>query len=181
MISLTDIRHPNGWSAWWIRVSLDIVTLFGRVFFTAGRLGDAPGIHFGHWHIIEEGRRYLFCSNYDGNFGGYLDDFINGATAGTTLAWRWTTLMPRRSAIFGQPEVEEPRSFPPTRFAIFRGVKCEMKFKSYARDSMLPHVYRFEASHATLDQIDLATALRDALFGERNDKNDDLIMRAIES
>ena len=181
MVSLTDIRSPNGWSAWWIRVSLRIVTLFGRVFFTGGRLGDAPGIHFGHWHIIEGGRRYLFCSNYDGNFGGYLDDFINGATVGTTLAWRWTTLMPRRSAVFGHPEVKEPRSFPPTRFAIFRGVKCEMKFKSYARDSMLPHVYRFEARKATIDQIDLATALRDALFGERNDKNDDLIMRAIES
>jgi hypothetical protein len=181
MVSLTDIRNPNGWSAWWIRVSLGIVTLFGRVFFTAGRLGDAPGIHFGHWHIIEGGRRYLFCSNYDGNFGGYLDDFINGATIGTTLAWRWTTLMPRRSAVFDQPEVKEPRSFPPTRFAIFRGVKCEMKFKSYARDSMLPHLYRFEAHNATIDQIDLATALRDALFGERNDKNDDLIMRAIES
>ena len=59
-------------------------------------------------------------------------------------------------------------------------MKCELKFKSYARDSMLPHVYRFEARKATLDQIDLATALRDALFGERNDKNDDLIMRAIE-
>jgi hypothetical protein len=181
MVSLTDVRSPNGWSIWWIRVSLRIVTLFGRVFFTAGRLGDAPGIHFGHWHIIEGGRRFLFCSNYDGNFGGYLDDFINGATVGTTLAWRWTTLMPRRSAVFQQPNVREPRSFPPTRFTIFRGVKCELKFKSYARDSMLPHVYRFEARNATIDQIDLATALRDALFGERNDKNDDLIMRAIES
>ncbi|WP_245310057.1 hypothetical protein [Bradyrhizobium jicamae] len=181
MVSLTDIRSPNGWSAWWIRLSLRIVTLFGRVFYTAGRLGDAPGIHFGHWHIIEGGRRYLFCSNYDGNFGGYLDDFINGATVGTTLAWRWTTLMPRRSADFEQPDVKEPRSFPPTRFSIFRGVKCELKFKSYARDSMLPHAYRFEACKATLDQIDLATALREALFGERNDKNDDLIMRAIET
>jgi hypothetical protein len=181
MVSLTDIRSPNGWSVWWIRVSLRIVTLFGRVFFTGGRLGDAPGIHFGHWHIIEGGRRFLFCSNYDGNFGGYLDDFINGATIGTTLAWRWTTLEPRRSAAFGQPDVEAPRSFPPTRFAIFRGVKCELKFKSYARDSMLPHLYRFEARNTTIDEIDLATGLRDALFGERNDKNDDLIMRAIES
>ena len=180
MVSLTDIRRPNGWSVWWIRVSLRIVTLFGRVVFTGGRLGDAPGIHFGHWHIIEGGRRYLFCSNYDGSFGGYLDDFINGATIGTTLAWRWTTLKPRRSAAFEHPDVKEPRSFPPTRFAIFRGVKCELKFKSYARDSMLPHLYRFEARKATIDEIDLATGLRDALFGERNDKNDDLIMRAIE-
>ena len=60
-------------------------------------------------------------------------------------------------------------------------MKCELKFKSYARDSMLPHLYRFEARNATIDEIDLATGLRDALFGERNDKNDDLIMRAIES
>jgi hypothetical protein len=181
MISLTDMRSPHGWSAWWTRAALRIVTLFGRVFFTEGRLGDAPGIHFGHWHIIEGGRRYLFCSNYDGNFGGYLDDFINGATIGTTLAWRWTTLKHRLAAALGQPEVKEPRSFPPTRFVAFRGVKCELKFKSYARDSMLPHLYRFDACNATIDEINLATGLRDALFGERNDTNDDLIMRAIES
>jgi hypothetical protein len=79
MISLTDMRNPHGWSAWWTRTALRIVTFFGRVFFPEGRLGDALGIHFGHWHIIDNGRRFLFCSNYDGNFGGYLDDFINGA------------------------------------------------------------------------------------------------------
>ncbi|TPQ31397.1 hypothetical protein C2U70_24150 [Bradyrhizobium guangdongense] len=180
MISLTDLRSPNGWSAWWIRTSLRIVTFAGRVFFTEGRLGTAPGIHFGHWHIIEGGRRYLFCSNYDGSFGGYLDDFINGATIGTTLAWRWTTLKPRGSAGAG-PAVDKPRSFPPTRFGVFRGVKCELKFKSYARDSMLPHLYRFDKCKTPVDQIILATGLRDALFGERNDRNDDLIMRAIES
>ncbi len=181
MVSLTDVRTPHGWSAWWIRAALGVVTLFGRLFFTGGRLGDAPGIHFGHWHIIDGGRRYLFCSNYDGNFGGYLDDFINGATIGTTLAWRWTTLMPRPAAAPGHPDVKEPRSFPPTRFIIFRGVKCELKFKSYARDSMLPHLYRFDPCNATLDEIELATGLRNALFGERNDARDDLIMRVIET
>jgi hypothetical protein len=75
----------------------------------------------------------------------------------------------------------EPRAFPPTRFLAFRGVKCELKFKSYARDSMLPHLYHFDACSLTIDQIDCGTALRDALFGERNDSNDDQIMRAIES
>jgi hypothetical protein len=64
---------------------------------------------------------------------------------------------------------------------LFRGVKCELKFKSYARDSMLPHMYRFDACNATIDEINLATGLRDALFGERNDRNDDFIMRAIET
>ena len=63
---------------------------------------------------------------------------------------------------------------------VFRGVKCELKFKSYARDSMLPHLFRFDACHSTIDAIDRATTVRDALFGERNDCNDDQIMRAIE-
>jgi len=181
MVSLTDMRSPNGWSAWWTRASLRLVTLFGRVIFTEGRLGTAPGIHFGHWHIIDGGRRYLFCSNYDGNFGGYLDDFINGAPAGTNLSWRWTKLISRPAAADGHPAVSAPRAFPPTRFLIFRGVKCELKFKSYARDSMLPHLYRFDACKATIDDINRATVLRNALFGERNDCNDDQIMRAIES
>jgi hypothetical protein len=180
MISLTDMRGPHRWSAWWTRAVLRVVTFFGRIFFTEGRLGDAPGIHFGHWHIIDNGRRFLFCSNYDGAFGGYLDDFINGASNGTTLFWRWTKLMRRAPAADGQPGVAEPRAFPPTRFLAFRGVKCELKFKSYARDSMLPHLFRFEACNLSIDEINRATVLRDALFGERNDSNDDLIMRAIE-
>lgn len=180
MISLTDMRSPQWWSVWWTRAFLRLVTFFGRVIFTEGRLGDAPGIHFGHWHIIDNGRRFLFCSNYDGAFGGYLDDFINGASNGTTLFWRWTKLMPRAPAADGQPGVAEPRAFPPTRFLAFRGVKCELKFKSYARDSMLPHLYRFEACNLSIDEINRATVLRDALFGARNDRNDDLIMRAIE-
>ncbi|RTE91571.1 hypothetical protein [Bradyrhizobium sp. LVM 105] len=181
MFSLTELRGPQWWSAWCIRVALRIVTFAGRVFFTQGWLGNAPGIHFGHWHIIDNGRRFLFCSNYDGNFGGYLDDFINGAAVGTTLAWRWTELRPRAPALPGQPGIAKPRSFPPTRFVVFRGVKCELRFKSYARDSMLPHLYHFDACNRTVDQINLATGLRDALFGERNEKNDDLIMRAIET
>jgi hypothetical protein len=181
MISLTDMRSPRWWSVWWTRAVLRLVTFGGRVFFTESRLSDAPGIHFGHWHIIDNGRRYLFCANYDGNFGGYLDDFINGASAGTTLFWRWTKLKGRVPAADGQPGVALPRAFPPTRFLAFRGVKCELKFKSYARDSMLPHLYRFDACNLSMDEINRATALRDALFGERNDSNDDQIMRAIES
>jgi hypothetical protein len=180
LISLTDIRGPHRSSARWTRFMLRVVTLYGRVVSTNGRLGDAPGIHFGHWHIVDNGRRLLFCSNFDGNFGGYLDDFINGASMGTTLAWRWTELNRRAAAVEGQPALLEPRAFPPTRFLAFRGVKCELKFKSYARDSMLPHLYRFEACHLTISQIDRATALRDALFGPRTDRNDDQIMRAIE-
>ena len=181
MISLTELRWPFFWSAWLTRRILRAVTFLGHLLFTEGRLGDAPGIHFGHWHILDGGRRFLFCANFDGTFGGYLDDFINGPCEGTTLFWRKTRLLVRPAAVAGHPAVEHARDFPPTRFALFRGVKCELTFKAYARDSMLPHLFRFDALGLSLDEKIRATQLRDALCGERTDAKDDLIMRLIES
>ena len=181
MVSLTDLRTPYAWSAFWTRLSLRFVTTFGYLFFTEGRLGDAPGIQLSHWHIIDKGRRLLFCGNFDGTFGGYLDDFIKGASSGTTLFWRWTELWNRPSAAPGHPDITHPLSFAPTRLVVFRGVKCELKFKAYARASMLPHVYRFDALDLSCEQKNRATQLRDSLCGERSDDNDDCIMRAIES
>lgn len=181
MISLTELRWPFAWSAWWTRRVLRFVSFAGHVMFTEGRLGNAPGIQYSHWHVVDEGRRLLFCANFDGTFGGYLDDFILGPSGGTTLFWRWTCLRPRRAATAGQPEISHRRDFPPTRFLLYRGVKCELKFKAYARDSMVPHVFRFDACELTLDQKMAGTAFRDALFGARTDVSDDTIMRALES
>ena len=181
LISLTELRRPYAWSAWWTRLSLRLVTAAGYAFFTEGRLGNAPGIQFSHWHIIDRGRRLLFCANFDGTFGGYLDDFIKGPSVGTTLFWRWSELRPRAAALPGQPAVAQRRPFAPTRLVVCRGVRCELKFKAYARESMLPHVYRFDAVDRTLEQKARATALRDALCGERTDAADDRIMRAIET
>ncbi len=181
MISLTEMRTPYGWSAFWTRLALGFVSFFGHVWFTEGSLDDAPGIQFGHWHVIDGGRRYLFCSNFDGTFGGYLDDFIKGPSTGTTLFWRWTHLLPRAAAAAGHPSVSERRSFPPTRLLMFRGVHCELEFKAYARASMVPHLYRYDACGLNMEQKMLATRLRDALAGPSSDVNDDIIMRALES
>ena len=181
MISLVDIRKPVPLFRFSLRLWLRLITLAGRVIYTEGRLGDAPGIHFGHWHIVDEGRRLLFCSNYDGKWGGYLDDFINGASRGLNAIWHCTTLLPRPAARPGDPAVAHARDFPPTRLGLWRGVKCEQWFKAFARDSMVPHLFRFEAYPMSLQSIERATALREALAGERNVVNDDRIMRIIES
>ena len=181
MISLTEIRAPYQWNAFWLTLVLRLIALLGRMFATQGRLGNAPGIKFGHWHIIDGNRRLLFCSNYDGSFGGYLDDFINHVPRGLNLVWRWTELQPRLAAGSGQPDVAIARAFPPTRFGIWAGVKYEQWFKSYARDSMVPHVYRFQAYRLTLADIERATRLRNALAAPRNESSDDQVLRAIES
>ncbi len=64
---------------------------------------------------------------------------------------------------------------------IFRGCKYEQWFKMYARDSMLPHIYRFAAYPCSAQDVERATRLREALFGLRTAVKDDQVMRALES
>jgi hypothetical protein len=181
MISLAEIRRPVVINAWLLKTWLSLVTRIGHMGFVEGVLGHAQGIKFGHWHLIDGNRRMLFCSNFDGDFGSYLDDFIIGASNGINLFWRWTELRPRPSAGPGQPAVIEARNFPPTRLGVFRGCKYEQWFKTYARDSMLPHLYRYEAYNDSSKDVARATRLRDALFAARSRAGDDQIMRALES
>lgn len=181
LLSLTDIRRPYWINRWMLRFYLWLVTYIGHTIFVNGRLANADGIRFAHWHVIDNGRRLLFCSNYDGSFGGYLDEFINGTSEGINLFWRWTVLRQRPAAVAGHPEVTRARKFPPTNFWIFRGCKHEQWFKAYARDSQLPHICRFEAYRYSAQDVDRATRLREALFGLRTPVKDDQMMRALES
>ncbi len=180
MFSLTEIRDPVPRNTRMARFFLRVVGSLANTFFTEGRLGFAEGIRFAHWHLLDG--RLLFCSNFDAPFSGYLDEFINGASQGINLIWRWTNLRKRKSARPGvDPSVDHERTFPPTRLWIFAGCKYEQRFKSYARDSMLPHVFRFEAYDYSAQDVERATRCRDALFGTRDPIRDDQLMRALES
>lgn len=181
IISLTDVRRPVWWHGTWLRIWLALIDLLGVVIFVRGLLGRASGIRMGHWHVIDGGRRLLFCSNYDGTFGGYLDEFIRGATWGVNLVWGRTTLRARAAAAAGQPCVAHERDFPPRRWAdMYGGCEHELAFKTYARDSMLPHLYLFQAYDASHGEVERGTALRNALFGTRGPANDDQVARAVE-
>jgi hypothetical protein len=181
MISLSEIRAPTWWHGARLRFCLWLISQFAEVFFTAGRLGSADGIKFGHWRILGNGRRLLFCSNFDGAFGGYLDEFIHGASQGVNLIWGCTELRPRAPARSDQPAVLQARCFPKVSLLIFQGCKHEQAFKAYARASMLPHLYRFEAYTLSMQDIERATRLRDALCMPRSALKVDQILRAIES
>ncbi|MGZ9031947.1 MAG: hypothetical protein ACXW2G_11265, partial [Burkholderiaceae bacterium] len=180
MFSLTEVKPNVRVSRWWLQYFLRLVTLVGHTVFTEGKLARAEGIRFAHWYVID-GKRLLFCSNYDGGFGGYLDEFINGASEGINLFWRWTQLRKRPTASDKHPAVSHSREYPPTKLWVFRGCKYEQMFKSYARDSMLPHLYRFEAYCYTAADVERATRFREALFGLRTAVNDDKLLRALES
>ncbi len=120
-----------------------------RVFATNGYLGSMRTVHFAHWAFINNGSRLMFLSNFDNSWDSYLDDFIEKAHSGLTLAWG--------SAV----------GFPPTRFLVLDGASHGRQFKAWARHSMAVSRFWFSAyRNYTVDQIErharIANGLRKA-------------------
>ena len=51
------------------------------------RNSSVPTIHFGRWMMIDNGKRMLFLSNYDGNWQTYIGDFVDKAATGLNAFW----------------------------------------------------------------------------------------------
>jgi hypothetical protein len=112
-----------------------------------GYLGSMRTVHFAHWAFLNNNSRLLFFSNFDHSWGSYLDDFIEKAHGGLTLAWGCGT------------------GFPATRFLILDGASHGRQFKNWALASRAVSRFWFSAYPAlTVDQIErnyrIAKAMR---------------------
>ena len=117
-----------------------------RVVATDGYLGSMRTIHFAHWAFVNNGSRLMFFSNFDNSWESYLDDFIEKAHGGLTLAW---------SSGVG---------FPPTRFLVLDGASHGRQFKAWARHSMAVSHFWFSAyKDYTVNQIERQARIADGL------------------
>jgi hypothetical protein len=117
-----------------------------RVIATDGYLGSMRTIHFAHWAFVNNGSRLMFFSNFDNSWESYLDDFIEKAHGGLTLAW---------SSGVG---------FPPTRFLVLDGASHGRQFKAWARHSMAVSRFWFSAyKDYTVNQIERQARIADGL------------------
>lgn len=108
-----------------------------RVKATNGYLGSMRTVHFAHWAFLNNGSRLLFFSNFDQSWGAYLDDFIEKAHAGLTLAWGCGV------------------GFPTTRFLIFDGASHGRRFKNWALASRATSRFWYSAyPDLSVDQIE---------------------------
>lgn len=57
-------------------------------------------IHFAQWIMIDEGRRMLFLSNYDGSLVSYMDDFVNKVAWGLNAVFSNGALYPKTDWLF---------------------------------------------------------------------------------
>jgi hypothetical protein len=117
-----------------------------RVVATDGYLGSMRTVHFAHWAFVNNASRLMFFSNFDLSWESYLDDFIEKAHGGLTLAWG--------SGV----------GFPPTRFLVIDGASHGRKFKAWARHSMAVSRFWYSAYRdLTVDQIERNTRIADGL------------------
>jgi hypothetical protein len=83
--------------------------------FVKGKLMGIPTIHFARWVQINDKKRMLFLSNFDGSWTQYLGDFIDKSGWGLT-------------GIFGNTS-----GFPKALFLIMKGAYNERQFLAWAR------------------------------------------------
>lgn len=149
-LSAVNNLKPGPFRLGTLRFVLWAIDLAGRYVFNKGSLGSIPSIHFARWVIIDEGRRVVFFSNFDGSWENYLGDFIDKAAVGLTAVW---------SNTYG---------FPRTRSLIRDGATDEQRFKAYARNSqVVTQVWYTAYKRLTVQNINNNSAIRAGLFAEQ--------------
>lgn len=145
MASLVLVK-PGVLRAVVLRAGLRGLGLLLSVLATDGYLGSMRTIHFAQWAIVGNGSRLLFFSNFDGSWESYLDDFIEKAHGGLSLAWGSSV------------------GFPRCRFLVLGGASHGRLFKAWARRSMAPASFWFSAYPAdTVNQIERQTVCANGL------------------
>lgn len=134
---------------WTLRAVLAFIDFAARRIYNQGSLGGIPSIHFARWVVLDDGRRLLFFSNFDGSWENYLGDFIDRAANGLTAVW---------SNCVG---------FPRTRFLILDGARDEQRFKTYSRNAQIPTQVWYSAyTDLTVENIHNNAQIRKGLSGQ---------------
>ena len=103
--------------------------------YNRGRLARVSTIHFARWVFLDDKKRLLFASNYDGSLESYMDDFINKVGFGLNVVF------------------SNGLGYPRTNWLFLDGAKDEQKFKNFLRRHQLPTEVWYNA-HPGLTVLD---------------------------
>jgi hypothetical protein len=119
-VSLIGSLKPGWFRRTTLTLMFWLVRYATRHVYSRGFLGRASTIHFARWTFLDDKRRLLFVSNYDGSLESYADDFVNKVAFGLNV-------------VFGNAV-----GYPRTRWLVLDGAKDEQKFKYFVRRHELP-------------------------------------------
>jgi len=134
------VRHTT------MRVALAGLNFANRHFFGTHTLAGVRTLHFARWVPLDDGRRLVFASSYDGSQESYMNDFIDRLWWGLNLVF------------------SNGVGYPSTRWLIFGGARDELAFKRYLRRHQVPTVVWYSA-YSTLHapKIDANATMRRGL------------------
>ena len=121
--------------------------------FVNGKLMGIPTIHFARWVMIDNQKRMLFFSNFDGSWQQYLGDFIDKSGWGLTGIWSNT------------------QKFPRTKFLFAAGAYDEEHFLAWSRYFQIPTAVWYCAyPHLSIKNIINNSYIRNELFKDLNEQ-----------
>jgi hypothetical protein len=138
-------------------ITLKALMLFAKALisflFVNGKLMGIPTIHFARWVMIDDQKRMLFFSNFDGSWQQYLGDFIDKSGWGLTGIWSNTMKFPR------------------TKFLFTGGAYDEEHFLAWSRYFQVPTAVWYCAyPHLSIKNIINNSYIRNELFRDLNER-----------
>lgn len=120
-----------------------------RHVFNRGNLAGVKTIHFARWIFLDDKRRVIFASNYDGSLESYMDDFID------KIAWGLNIVF------------SNGHGYPKTRWLVLDGSRDELAFKHYLRRHQVPtFVWHTAYDRLTAANVARNEQIRAGLYGE---------------
>jgi hypothetical protein len=120
-----------------VTVLVALLDYAARHVYGRGHLTRVQTIHFARWVFIDDKRRLLFASNYDGILESYMDDFINKVAWGLNLVF------------------SNGVGYPRTDWLVKGGARNSQAFKDYLRRHQVANSVWYKASPG-LTAMDLA-------------------------
>ncbi|HYY76035.1 MAG TPA: hypothetical protein VE644_06915, partial [Gaiellaceae bacterium] len=120
-----------------------------------GHLTRVQTIHFARWVFVDDRKRLLFASNYDGSLESYMDDFIDKVAWGLNLVF------------------SNGVGYPKTRWLVHGGARDELAFKDYLRLHQVPTRVWYSA-YGRLTALNIAQneKIRAGLYGDLSSEDE---------
>lgn len=132
-----------------IQTLIVAIDFAARHLFNRGNLAGVKTIHSARWVPLNEWRRVIFASNYDGSRESYMDDFVD------KIAWGL-------NASFGSGY-----GFPNTNWLFFDGANDEQAFKDFLRRHLVAtRVWHSAYARLTNANIENNARIRAGLQGD---------------
>lgn len=173
LTELEDWHAHNGFTAGglvkrgWVRQAVirSVLPLIGwgtRHLFTRDSLAGVKTIHFARWIPLDDYRRVVFASNYDGSLESYNNDFIDLVAWGLNLVF------------------SNGQGYPKTRWLLFGGATLEQEFKDFLRRHQIPTPVWYSAyPDLTAVNIERNAKLRAGLSGWMNERKAEAWLRLL--